>query len=40
MFDMGVSHLREYHRLRTFGNKVPRTIFEPEREEVTKGWRK
>jgi hypothetical protein len=32
--------LREEHRLRVFGNRVLRRIFEPKRDEVTGGWRK
>jgi hypothetical protein len=31
---------REEHRLRVFGNRVLRRIFEPKRGEVTGGWRK
>jgi hypothetical protein len=32
--------LREEHRLRVLVNRVLRIIFEPERDEVTGGWRK
>jgi hypothetical protein len=32
--------LREEHRLRVFENRVLRGIFEPNRDEVTGGWRK
>jgi hypothetical protein len=32
--------LKEEHRLRVFENKVLRTISEPNRDEVTGGWRK
>jgi hypothetical protein len=32
--------LREGHRLEMFENKVVRRIFEPQRNEVTAGWRK
>ena len=32
--------MRENHRLRVFENRVLRRIFGPEREEVTKEWRK
>jgi hypothetical protein len=32
--------LREEHRLRVFENRVPRKIFGPTRDEVTRGWRK
>jgi hypothetical protein len=32
--------LREEHRLRVFGNRVPRGIFGPKRDEVTGEWRK
>jgi hypothetical protein len=31
--------LREEHRLRVFENRVSRGIFEPKRDEVTRGWR-
>lgn len=30
----------EEHRLRMFENKVPRKIFGPMKEEVTREWRK
>ena len=36
---MGVK-LGHSHRLRVFGNRVLRRIFEPKREEVTGEWRK
>ena len=32
--------LREEHRLRSFGNRVLRRIFGPNRDEVRKEWRK
>jgi hypothetical protein len=32
--------LREEHRLRVFENRVLRRIFGPQRDEVTRGWRK
>jgi hypothetical protein len=32
--------LREEHRLRVFENRVLKTIFGPERDEVTGGWGK
>jgi hypothetical protein len=32
--------LREEHRLRVFENRVLRRIFRPERDEVTREWRK
>jgi len=32
--------LREEHRLKVFENRVPRRIFGPKREKVTRGWRK
>jgi hypothetical protein len=32
--------LREEHRLRVFENRVLRTIFRPNRDEVAEGWRK
>jgi hypothetical protein len=32
--------LREEHRLRMFENRVLRRIFEPNKDEVTGGWRK
>jgi hypothetical protein len=32
--------VREEHRLRVFGNRVLRKIFEPKRDEVTGGWGK
>jgi hypothetical protein len=32
--------LREEHRLRVFENRVLRTIFGLERDEMTGGWRK
>lgn len=32
--------LKEEHRLRVSGNNVLRKMFEPKKEEVTKGWRK
>jgi hypothetical protein len=32
--------LREDHRLRVFENRVLRKIFGPERDEVTREWRK
>ena len=32
--------LREEHRLRAFENRVLRRIFGPERDEVTREWRK
>jgi hypothetical protein len=32
--------LREEHGLEVFENKVLRRIFEPKRDEVTRGWRK
>jgi len=32
--------LREERRLRVFGNRVLRKIFEPKRDEVTGKWRK
>jgi hypothetical protein len=31
--------LREYHRLRVFGKRVLKRIFEPKRAEVTGDWR-
>jgi hypothetical protein len=34
------STLREEHRLRVFENRVLRTIFGPEKDEVTGEWRK
>jgi hypothetical protein len=36
----GLLTLREEQRLRVFENKVPRKIFGPKRDEVTRGWRK
>jgi hypothetical protein len=35
-----VSTLRKEYRLRVFGNRVPREIFRPKREEVVGGWRR
>jgi hypothetical protein len=32
--------LRELHRLRVFENRVPRKIFGPKRDEVTREWGK
>jgi hypothetical protein len=32
--------LRQDHRLKVFENMVLRRIFGPERDEVTRGWRK
>jgi hypothetical protein len=32
--------LREEDRLRVFGNRVLRRMFEPKRDEVTGEWRK
>jgi hypothetical protein len=32
--------VREKHKLRVFGNRVLRSIFEPKRDGVTGGWRK
>jgi hypothetical protein len=32
--------LREEHRLRVFGNRVLRRIFDPKRDETTGDWRK
>jgi hypothetical protein len=32
--------LWEEHRLRVFENRVLRKIFDPKRDEVTRGWRK
>jgi len=32
--------LREERRLKGFGNRVPRRIFGPKRDEVTEEWRK
>jgi hypothetical protein len=32
--------LREEHRQRVFENRVLRRIFDPKRDEVTRGWRK
>jgi hypothetical protein len=32
--------LREEHRLKVFENRVPRRIFGPKRDEVTREWRK
>jgi hypothetical protein len=32
--------LREDHRLRVFKNRLLRSIFGPQRDEVTGGWRK
>jgi hypothetical protein len=32
--------LREEHGLRVFGNRVPRRLFGPKRDEVTERWRK
>jgi hypothetical protein len=37
--ELGLSHLREEHRLRVFENKVLRRIFGPKRDEVTGEWR-
>jgi hypothetical protein len=34
---LGHSHLREEHRLRVFENRVLRRIFQPKRDEVTRG---
>jgi hypothetical protein len=34
---LGLLTLREEHRLRVFENRVLRTIFGPERDEVTGG---
>jgi hypothetical protein len=34
-----ISHSTE-HRLKAFGNRVLRKIFETKRDEVTGGWRK
>jgi hypothetical protein len=35
-----VSDIREGHRLRVFGNRVLRRIFELKRGEIVGGWRK
>jgi hypothetical protein len=32
--------LREEHRLRVFKDRALRRIFEPKRDDVTRGWRK
>jgi len=32
--------LREERRLRVFDNRLPRRIFGPKRDEVTRKWRK
>jgi len=32
--------LREEHRLRVFENRVLRRVFGPQRDEVTREWRK
>jgi hypothetical protein len=37
---LGLSALREQHRLRVFENRVLRRIFGPMRDEVTGEWRK
>jgi hypothetical protein len=31
---------KEKHSLRVFENRLPRRIFEPERDSVVEGWRK
>jgi hypothetical protein len=31
--------LREEHRLRVFENRVPKRIFGPKKDEVTRDWR-
>jgi hypothetical protein len=36
----GCEALREEHRLRVFENRVLRRIFGPQRDEVTREWRK
>jgi hypothetical protein len=33
-------NIRREHRLRVFGNRVLRRMFEPRRDKVTRGWRK
>jgi hypothetical protein len=38
--ELGLLTLREEHRLRVFENRVLGRIFEPKRDEVTRGWRK
>jgi hypothetical protein len=38
--NLGLSLLREKHRLRLFENKVLRRIFGPKREEVAGRWRR
>jgi hypothetical protein len=37
---LGLSTLREEHRLRVYENRVLRRIFGPKWAEVTGGWRK
>jgi hypothetical protein len=37
---LGLSRLREEHRLRMFENRVLRRIFGPKRDEVTGEWSK
>jgi hypothetical protein len=37
---LGLSHLREEHRLRVFENRVLKKIFGPKRDEVTGEWTK
>jgi hypothetical protein len=37
---LGLSHTKEGHRSRVFGNGVLKTIFGPKREEVAGGWRR
>jgi hypothetical protein len=37
---LGLSHLREEHRLRVFENRVLKNIFGPKRDEVTGEWTK
>jgi hypothetical protein len=37
---LGLSHLKEEHRLRVFENSVLRKIFRPKMEEVVGGWRR
>jgi hypothetical protein len=37
---LGLSSLREEHRLMLFENRVQRRIFGPKGEEVVEGWRR
>jgi hypothetical protein len=37
---LGLSHLKEEHRLRVFEYRILRRIFGPKREEVARGWRR